>query len=106
MRPVAKGESRMFRRTVARWASLTFFTFLLAAVPWRAAAGPGAYRWANVALGGGGFHTGLLLHPLQRDLAYSRTDVGGFYRWDAGSERWTPLTDRLPISERNYYGGE
>jgi len=60
----------------------------------------------NVSLGGGGYVTGIYLHPLQKDLVYIKTDVGGFYRWNPSEQRWMPLTDRFPLKQSNYYGGE
>ncbi|HEY9836397.1 MAG TPA: hypothetical protein V6D27_05830, partial [Vampirovibrionales bacterium] len=62
--------------------------------------------WNNVVLGGGGYVTGLYLHPQVPNLVYIRTDMGGFYRWDATQTRWIPLTDRFTRSESGYYGGE
>ncbi|MCL1463448.1 WD40/YVTN/BNR-like repeat-containing protein [Argonema galeatum] len=70
------------------------------------ATGGNGYRWANVSIGGGGFVTGIYLHPLQKDLVYIRTDVGGFYRWNAASKSWIPLNDSFPQSQQTYYGGE
>ncbi len=64
------------------------------------------YRWTNVSVGGGGYVTGIYLHPLQQDLAYIKTDIGGFYRWNSVDKRWIPLTDRFGLQESNYYGGE
>ena len=51
------------------------------------------YRWTNVAIHGGGFVVGIIPHPTVRGLIYARTDVGGAYRLDPGSDRWTPITD-------------
>ena len=65
-----------------------------------------AYQWKNVAIGGGGFVTGIVFSPAQSGLAYARTDVGGFYRWDDGSGQWTPLTDFFSMAQANYMGGE
>jgi len=66
----------------------------------------GPYTWKNVAIGGGGFVTGIVFSPVQKGLAYARTDVGGVYRWDAAAAAWTPLTDMFPMSSGNYLGGE
>jgi xyloglucan-specific exo-beta-1,4-glucanase len=64
------------------------------------------YYWNNVSIGGGGYVTGVYLHPLQQDLAYIRTDIGGFYRWNSADNRWIPLTDHFGLTNSNYYGGE
>lgn len=61
---------------------------------------------ANVAIGGGGYVTGIYLHPRERDLVYIRTDIGGFYRWLPREQRWLPLTDHFSVDESNYFGGE
>lgn len=74
--------------------------------PIRYAIGQNGYRWANVSIGGGGFVTGVYLHPLQKDLAYIRTDVGGFYRWNAADKTWIPLNDSFSLAQKTYYGGE
>jgi hypothetical protein len=59
-----------------------------------------------VAVGGGGYVTGIVVHPIVRNLAYIRTDVGGAYRWDHAKERWTPLTESFSVAEENLYGIE
>lgn len=65
-----------------------------------------AYRWKNVAIGGGGFVTGLEFHPAEKGLAYARTDVGGAYRWDDKAHSWIPLTDWLGAEDTNLLGIE
>lgn len=64
------------------------------------------YAWRNVAIGGGGYVLDVYCHPKQKDLVYIRTDVGGFFRWDAPQERWISLSDQFGRSQSNYYGGE
>jgi xyloglucan-specific exo-beta-1,4-glucanase len=51
------------------------------------------YTWKPVPIVGGGFVTGIITHPTEKNLIYIRTDVGGAYRWDTASGRWIPLTD-------------
>ncbi len=64
------------------------------------------YTYKNVHIVGGGFITGLVAHPAERDLRYARTDIGGAYRWDRSAGQWSPLLDWLPIAERNLLGVE
>ncbi len=71
-----------------------------------ASAPPSASGWNNVAIGGGGFVSGIVFSTVQAGLVYARTDVGGFYRWDDGSGRWTALTDFFPSAQGNLMGGE
>ena len=49
------------------------------------------YDWANVPIGGGGYITGMKIHPLDSNLKYYRTDVGGAYRWDAAQNKLVQL---------------
>lgn len=60
----------------------------------------------NVSIGGGGYVTGVYPHPKQQNLIYIKTDIGGFYRWNSINKSWIPLTDRFPLAQSNYYGGE
>jgi hypothetical protein len=55
--------------------------------------GPASYAWDSAAIGGGGFVTAVIPSRADPDIAYARTDVGGAYRWDAGTGRWTALLD-------------
>jgi len=80
---------------------------LLAAVAHAASdEGAQAYRWRNVAIGGGGFVTGLVFHPAERGLLYARTDIGGAYRWEPALRRWTPLLDWMGEDDRGRFGIE
>lgn len=87
------------RRTV----TLAVVGVLLLAVDVAAAAPP---RWGNVAIGGGGYVTGIVVHPDVRDLVYARTDIGGAYRWNAAGGRWVPITDRFPMDQGSRLGIE
>jgi xyloglucan-specific exo-beta-1,4-glucanase len=74
---------------------MTLWRLLCAVVSMSAAwsAHAQAYRWGNVAMGGGGFVTAVVPSKTQRNLFYARTDVGGAYRWDGANSRWVPLLD-------------
>src|SRR5436190_2801136 len=63
------------------------------------------YAWGNVALGGGGYVSGIITHKTSGDI-YCRTDVGGAYRWDATNSKWIPLLDWTSDSETGYQGVE
>ena len=75
---------------------------LCVAPAWASEAVP--YQWRSVAIGGGGFVSGLLFHPSERGLLYARTDVGGAYRWDAAQQRWIALTDWIGAEDENLMG--
>ncbi|HYA79077.1 MAG TPA: xyloglucanase [Candidatus Nitrosopolaris sp.] len=83
---------------------LSGFHELTAADPARVPSEP--YVWRNVVIGGGGFVDGIVFHPMEKDLVYARTDVGGAYRWDAKAGEWVPLNDWLSPSQNNYTGIE
>lgn len=53
----------------------------------------------SVRMGGGGYVTGIVIHPLDPDLMYIRTDVGGMYRWDKNDGRWIQLSDSVDNAE-------
>lgn len=65
---------------------------------------PETYSWRDVAIGGGGFVTGLITHPQAPGLVYARTDVGGAYRWSENLDRWIPITDSF--GEESFTGIE
>ncbi|MBQ9899044.1 MAG: cellulose-binding protein [Ruminococcus sp.] len=65
-----------------------------------------SYTWSNVAIGGGGYITGIVYNPKEEGLAYVRTDIGGAYRYDKSAERWVPITDQFGGDEWNLIGIE
>lgn len=65
-----------------------------------------SYNWKSVAIGGGGFVSGIITSKTQSGLIYARTDVGGAYRWDGANSRWIPLLDWVSDDEVGYLGVE
>ena len=49
------------------------------------------YLWKSVRIGAGGWVTGMVLHPLDPNVRYLRTDVGNAYRWDTATQSWLPM---------------
>src|SRR3954468_2305148 len=64
------------------------------------------YEWKSVAMGGGGFVSGIITSKQEANLIYARTDVGGAYRWDATNERWIALTDWVSEDQAGFLGVE
>ncbi len=64
------------------------------------------YAWDNVAIGGGGFVTGVITSKTEANLMYARTDVGGAYRWNAATSKWISLLDWCSTNETGYQGVE
>ncbi len=64
------------------------------------------YRWDNVAMGSGGFVTGVVASKSERGVVFARTDVGGAYRWDGQTGRWAAMTDWLSESDSGLMGVE
>lgn len=65
------------------------------------------YEWKPIKIGGGGWVTGLVVHPGKADLVYARTDVGGVYSWNPETSSWKQLlVDKaLPVSFLNQSEG-
>ncbi|HEY3234165.1 MAG TPA: hypothetical protein VGJ84_05585 [Polyangiaceae bacterium] len=66
----------------------------------------GPYVWKNVTILGGGFVTGVIFSPAEKDLVYARTDVGGAYRWSPSANQWIPITDMFGRDDNNFLGIE
>ncbi|HMO25309.1 MAG TPA: hypothetical protein PKB10_03495 [Tepidisphaeraceae bacterium] len=63
------------------------------------------YDWGHVPWGGG-YVTGLAVHPTARDVIYARTDMGTGYRYDPAAGRWRGILDWIPDEESNLLGPE
>ncbi|WP_333820814.1 InlB B-repeat-containing protein [Ohtaekwangia sp.] len=63
------------------------------------------FKSGTVAIGGGGFVTGVIPNSTTGDV-YCRTDVGGAYRWDAASNKWIALLDWVSDAQGSYSGVE
>ena len=64
------------------------------------------YTWKNVQIVGGGFVDGVIFHPTAPGVRYARTDMGGAYRWNDATHRWTPILDWVPYKDLNLMGVE
>jgi photosystem II stability/assembly factor-like uncharacterized protein len=73
--------------------ALAALSFLIPCAAPAQSPGSVPYEWRNVTIRGGGFVTGLLFHPHEKNLLYARTDVGGAYRSDDAGGHWIPITD-------------
>ena len=62
------------------------------------------YTWQSVKVGGGGYIPGLIFSPVEKGLAYLRSDMGGMYRRDDRAKTWLPLQDGSAVP--NYRGIE
>jgi xyloglucan-specific exo-beta-1,4-glucanase len=67
-----------------------------------------ASQWTSAKWGGGGYVTGLIFHPTSENVLYSRTDIGGAYRWNQATTSWVPISDGVGFSaaEARYHGVE
>lgn len=64
------------------------------------------YHWDSVAIGGGGFVSGIIPAKSERGVVYARTDVGGAYRWDENAARWIALNDWIGEADIGLLGIE
>lgn len=64
------------------------------------------YCWQSVAIGGGGFVSGIITSRREPNLIYARTDVGGAYRWNEATSSWISLNDWVGENEVGLLGVE
>jgi hypothetical protein len=69
-----------------------------------AAAAADPYTYKNVQIAGGGFVPGIIFNQTQQNLIYSRTDIGGAYRWDQATGKWIPMLDWVGANNWGYNG--
>jgi len=62
------------------------------------------YTWRNVQVFGGGFIPGIVFNQTEPNLIYTRTDIGGAYRFDPATSRWVPLLDSISWDDWNLTG--
>ncbi len=60
---------------------------------------PENYQWNSVRFGGGGFVTGVITCPTEKNLIYARTDVGGAYRWVEETQSWKSISYAVSPSQ-------
>jgi xyloglucan-specific exo-beta-1,4-glucanase len=65
------------------------------------------YTWTNVYTGGGGgYIPNIIFNPSQQNLIYTRTDIGGVYKWNSTTNLWVPLMDWVTPPNWNMMGVE
>ena len=57
------------------------------------------YTYKNCPIPGGGFVTGFVFHPKQKNILYARTDIGGTYRYDFENKYWQSLIDHVTAKD-------
>ncbi|WP_245308399.1 WD40/YVTN/BNR-like repeat-containing protein [Halalkalibacter urbisdiaboli] len=63
-----------------------------------------SYEWGRAKVVGGGFIPGIVFNETEEDLIYTRTDIGGAYRWDPDTNSWIQLMDFVSFDEWNLAG--
>lgn len=67
----------------------------------------GPYTWGHAnTSGGGGYIPAIIFNQGEKDLIYTRTDMGGAYRWDPETNSWIGLSDWVGADNWNDLGCE
>lgn len=67
----------------------------------------GNYTWNKANTGaGGGYIPAIIFNQSEKDLIYTRTDMGGAYRWDPKTNSWIGLSDWVGYDNWNLLGCE
>lgn len=67
----------------------------------------GPYTWNHARTGGGGgYIPAIIFNQSEKDLIYTRTDMGGAYRWNPETESWIGLSDWVSAEYWNDLGCE
>lgn len=86
--------------TVLLSVALIGSSFLTALPQQVQAASSESYEWNKVVTGGGGgFIPGIIFNESEEDLIYTRTDIGGVYRWNPADSSWIQLMDWVGFDE-------
>jgi len=62
-----------------------------------------AQNWEQLPMHGGGYVTGLIPHPTDANILFSRIDVAGIYKTIDGGDNWTAITNTIPKSNVYHY---
>jgi photosystem II stability/assembly factor-like uncharacterized protein len=65
---------------------------------------PQPYVYESIPWGGGGYVPGFAYHPKAKDILYTRTDIGGLYRYDFAAHKWIALTDHIGWDDSDLMG--
>jgi hypothetical protein len=64
------------------------------------------YAWKQLPIGGGGWVTGMAMHPTTPGLVYGRTDVGGLFKWNPATQDWTQLINASTVYSATLGNGD
>lgn len=57
------------------------------------------YVYQNLPIPGGGYVTGFIFHRKKKGVFYTRTDIGGTYRFDDEKKRWKSLIEHVTMED-------